>query len=203
MDYRINCKKRVVQENSSVASHSNVGRRHSKSEHKTSAIRRPRKRNQLPDYHNKETSRNTVNRQVLSRNGLPREGCKLHSYSPSWKVPRDRSWQEVKRCIPNCYDCKRRFWVHPVKQHMAPLPQFRLGMTYRPFTNCATDFGRPYLTSQGRGRIRTKKNSRLFLCLQTLCCHLEMATSLDAAGFLNAFTRMTRLAQDAVERQRD
>lgn len=74
---------------------------------------------------------------------------------------------------------------------MAPLPQFRLGMTYRPFTNCATDFGRPYLTSQGRGRIRTKKNSCLFLCLQTLCCHLEMATSLDAAGFLNAFTRMT------------
>ena len=25
-------------------------------------------------------------------------------------------------------------------------------MTYRPFTNCATDYGGPYLTIQGRGQ---------------------------------------------------
>lgn len=62
------------------------------------------------------------------------------------------SQQEVKACIQNCFECKRCFRLHPVKQEMAPLPQFRLQMTYRPFTNCATEYGGPYLTIQGRGR---------------------------------------------------
>ena len=62
------------------------------------------------------------------------------------------SRQEVKACIHNCFECKRRFRLHPAKQQMAPLPQFRLQMTNRPFTNCATDYGGPYLTMQGRGR---------------------------------------------------
>ena len=101
------------------------------------------------------------------------------------------SRQEVKACIRNCYECKRRFRLHPAKQQMAPLPQFRLQMTYKPFTNCATDFGGPYMTIQGRGRTRTKRYLCLFLCLQTHCCHLEMATSLDTGSFMNAFTRMT------------
>ena len=46
------------------------------------------------------------------------------------------------------------------------------------------------MTIQGRGRVRTKRCLCLFFCLQSHCCHLEMATSLDTAGFLNAFTRM-------------
>ena len=101
------------------------------------------------------------------------------------------SRQEVKACIHNCFECKRRFRLHPAKQQMAPLPQFRLQMTNRPFTNCATDYGGPYLTMQGRGRARTKRYLCLFVCLQTRCCHLEMATSLDTGSFMNAFTRMT------------
>ena len=63
------------------------------------------------------------------------------------------SRQEVKACIKNCFECKRRFRLNPAKQQMAPLPQFRLQLTYRPFTNCATDYGGPYLTIQGRGRV--------------------------------------------------
>ena len=101
------------------------------------------------------------------------------------------SRQEVKACIHNCFECKRRFRLHPAKQQMAPLPQFRLQMTNRPFTNCATDYGGPYLTMQGHGRARTKRYLCLFVCLQTCCCHLEMATSLDTGSFMNAFTRMT------------
>lgn len=96
------------------------------------------------------------------------------------------SRQEVKACIHNCFECKRRFRLHPAKQQMAPLPQFRLQMTNRPFTNCATDYGGPYLTMQGRGRARTKRYLCLFVCLQTRCCHLEMATSLDTGSFMNA-----------------
>lgn len=73
---------------------------------------------------------------------------------------------------------------------MAPLPQIRLQMTSKPFANCAVDFGGPCLTIQGRGRTRAKRYLCLFLCLQTHCCHLEMATSLETGAFLNAFVRM-------------
>ncbi|XP_068756531.1 uncharacterized protein [Montipora capricornis] len=33
------------------------------------------------------------------------------------------SRQKVKRCIQNCYECKRRFRLHPAKQRMAPLQE--------------------------------------------------------------------------------
>ena len=74
---------------------------------------------------------------------------------------------------------------------MAPLPQIRLQMTTKPFANCAVDFGGPCLSMQGRGRPRAKRYLCLFMCLQTHCCHLEMATSLETDAFLNAFMRMT------------
>jgi len=98
--------------------------------------------------------------------------------------------EEVKRVNRECRECARRFKVQPVQQQMAPLPQIRLQMTTKPFANCAVDFGGPYLTVQGRGRTRAKRYLCLFLCLQTHCCHLEMATSLDTGAFLNAFVRM-------------
>lgn len=101
------------------------------------------------------------------------------------------SRQEVKACIQKCFERKRCFRLHPGKQQMAPLPQFRLQMTYRPFTNCATDYDGPYLTIQGRGRARTKRYHCFFVCLQTHCCHLEMTTSLDTGSVMNAFTRVT------------
>ena len=101
------------------------------------------------------------------------------------------SRQEVKACIQNCFECKRRFRLHPGKQQMALLPQFHLEMTYRPFTNCATAYGAPYLTIQGRGWARSKWYLCLFVYLQTHWCHLEMATSLDTGSFMNTFTRMT------------
>ena len=74
---------------------------------------------------------------------------------------------------------------------MALLPRIRLKVTSKLFVNCAVDFGGPYLTIQGRGRARAKHYLCLFLCLETHCCHLEMATSLESGAFLNAFVRMT------------
>lgn len=48
------------------------------------------------------------------------------------------------------------------------------------------------LFNQARtGRMRAKRYLCLFLCLQTHCCHLETASSLDTDAFLNAFVRMT------------
>ena len=42
----------------------------------------------------------------------------------------------------------------------------------------AVDFAGPYLTVQGRGKVRAKQYLCLFLCLQTHCSHEEMAWSL-------------------------
>lgn len=64
-------------------------------------------------------------------------------------------------------------------------------MTGRPFENCAADYGGLHLTKQGRGKVRVKRYLCLFVCLQTRCCHLKMASSLDVNGFMNAFVRMT------------
>ena len=72
---------------------------------------------------------------------------------------------------------------------MAPLPAIRLEATMKPFINCAVDFARPYLTAQGRGKVRVKRYLWLFLCLQTHC-HVDMAWSFDTDGFLNALTPM-------------
>ena len=98
--------------------------------------------------------------------------------------------QHVKRCIRECGECCRRYRGGAAQQQMAPLPRLRLEMTEKPFTNCATDFAGPFYTMQGRGKARVKRYLCLFVCLQTRCCHLEMATSLETDAFLNAFTRM-------------
>ena len=42
------------------------------------------------------------------------------------------------------------------------------------------------------GRVRTKRYLCLFHCLQTHCCHLEMATALDTAGFLTLLQEWQR-----------
>ena len=74
---------------------------------------------------------------------------------------------------------------------MAPLPKTRLQQSSRPFKSCAADFGGPFLTKQGRGRVQAKCYLSLFPCLKTHCCHLEMASFLDTDAFLNTFVRMT------------
>ena len=52
------------------------------------------------------------------------------------------------------------------------------------------EMGLHYTLNQGRGRPRVKRYLCLFVCLQTHCCHLEMASSLETDAFLNALTRM-------------
>ena len=99
--------------------------------------------------------------------------------------------EQVKRVMRECFECARRFRSKPAHQQMAPLPNIRLQQSSRPFESCAVDFGGPFLTKQGRGRVRAKRYLCLFLCLNTHCCHLEMASSLDTDAFLNAFVRMT------------
>ena len=169
-----------MHEKSSVASHAIVRCRHSITQHNTLSIRGPRERNQVPNHFTKETSHNTVHRQVGVNYNLNHLCEKYHGIHSC----------QLKRCIQNCYKCKRHFLVHHAKQQMAPLPQFCLEMTYRLFTICTTDFVGPYLTIQGCGRVQRKRYLCLFLYPQMHCCHSEMAIAQDTTGFLNLFTRM-------------
>ena len=72
---------------------------------------------------------------------------------------------------------------------MAPLPRPRL-QSLRAFERVGVDYGRPFLTKQGRGKAKAKRYLCLFACLATRAVHLEMSYSLDTASFINAFTRM-------------
>ena len=95
----------------------------------------------------------------------------------------------IRECERECTRC-RLLKTKPIQQVMAPLPKVRLQVTLRAFSKTAVDYAGPFLTIQGRGRVRQKRYLCLFTCLSTRAVHLEMAYSLSTDGFLNAFYRM-------------
>ena len=95
-----------------------------------------------------------------------------------------RDWEK------KCAYCQRQKAL-PAKQVMAPLPGYRVGMSLRAFSRCSVDFAGPFLTKQGRGKVRLKRYLCLFTCLETRAVHLEMAYDLSTDSFLNAFYRMS------------
>ena len=98
--------------------------------------------------------------------------------------------EEIKAWEKKCAHC-HRLSAKPGSQIMAPLPTVRVTLPLRAFSRVAVDFGGPFMTKQGRGRPRLKRYLCLFTCLQSRAVHLEVATSLDVSGFMNAFVRMT------------
>ena len=94
-----------------------------------------------------------------------------------------RSWEK------KCSWCRRRK-SRPSQQIMSTLPECRLTQSLRAFHHVSVDFGGPFLTRQGRGKVRAKRYLCLFTCLATRAVHLEMAFGLDTNSFLNAFFRM-------------
>ena len=93
--------------------------------------------------------------------------------------------QEVKCCVSSCAECK-----NPTDGTIA---WYSSGNDRKTLRELCDRLRRSvlYFTKQGRGKVRAKRYLCLFLCLQTHCCHLEMATSLDVSGFMNALVRMT------------
>ncbi|XP_074643977.1 uncharacterized protein LOC141900828 [Tubulanus polymorphus] len=96
--------------------------------------------------------------------------------------------EEVKRCKINCKLCHTRKELG-INQKVAPLPRSRLLVSLRCFFSCAVDYGGPFTTKITR-RCTAKRYLCLFTCMATRAVHLEMAYSLDTAGFLLAFSRM-------------
>ena len=104
-----------------------------------------------------------------------------------WIISAREAIREVEK---DCVVYRRRK-AKLATQVMASLPDVRLKMSLRPFTNDAVDYAGPFITIQGRSIRRAKRYLCLFTCLNTRAIHLEMSFKMDTDSFLNAFSRMT------------
>ena len=110
-----------------------------------------------------------------------------HLSAKYWIIAAREAIRELEK---ECAKC-RRDKAKPVNQVMAPLHPSRSCMSLRAFSHASVDFGGPFYTKQGRGKVKQKRYLCLFTCHQTRAVHLEMAYHLDTNSFLNAFYRMT------------
>ncbi|XP_047137343.1 uncharacterized protein LOC124813841 [Hydra vulgaris] len=100
-----------------------------------------------------------------------------------------RGRKEIRDAEAKCNKCKlKRF--KPAQQLMTPLPAMHFKEPRRSFARIGINFGGPFLTMQGRGKIRQKRYLCLFTCLLSRAVHLEMVYNLDTNSFLNVFYRM-------------
>ena len=95
--------------------------------------------------------------------------------------------EEIREWERQCMECRRRK-SSPSSQIMAPLPTSRIET--KAFSHVAVDYAGPFLTKQGRGKVRQKRYLCLFTCMACRAVHLEIAFGLDTDSFLNAFYRM-------------
>ena len=75
---------------------------------------------------------------------------------------------------------------------MGPLPDYRVAQPLHPFSRVGVDYAGPFMTKQGRGKVRAKRYLCLFTCLETRACHLELAHSLSTESFLMALQRFVK-----------
>ena len=98
----------------------------------------------------------------------------------------------LKKILQECYQC-RKWRPKPTVQKMAPLPPSRIpgteGGRVSAFTVTALDVAGPWLTTQGRGKSRTKRWLLIFRCATIGAVHLEMLYSMDTDSFLMALSR--------------
>jgi len=111
--------------------------------------------------------------------------------SLTWTSLRQKFWiiggaAAVRKTIGNCFQCKKRN-AKPLEQFMADLPKERFAMYKPPFYNVGTDYFGPFFIKQGR-RLE-KRYGCIFTCLTTRAVHLEVAHSMTADSFINAFRR--------------
>ena len=84
----------------------------------------------------------------------------------------------IREVEKDCVVCRRRK-AKLATQVMAPLPDIRLKMSLRPFTDAAVDYAEPFITIQGRSIRRAKRYLYLFTCLNTRAIHFEMSFKMD------------------------
>ena len=91
----------------------------------------------------------------------------------------------VAHCISRCVTCSRSRGATQ-EQKMADLPNDRMEPS-PPFTYAAVDYCGPWYMKDGRKEV--KRYIALFTCMASRAVHLEVARSLEADSFLNAFRR--------------
>ena len=111
--------------------------------------------------------------------------------SITWTSLRQRFWiirgaSTVRKILGNCLLCKKRN-AKSMEQIMADLPGERFAVNKPPFYNTGTDYFGPFFVKQGRALV--KRYGCIFTCLTTRAVHLEVAHSLTADSFINAFRR--------------
>ena len=99
-----------------------------------------------------------------------------------------RGRSRIRYIISQCIICRKKL-APPCEQVMAALPVPRVTAFERPFASTGVDYFGPFLVK--RGRCQVKRYGCLFTCLAMRAVHIEVAHSLDAESFLNAFSRFT------------
>ena len=92
----------------------------------------------------------------------------------------------VAHCISRCVKCNRSRGATQ-EPKMADLPNDRMEPS-PPFTYAAVDYCGPWYIKDGRKEV--KSYIALFTCMASRAVHLEVARSLEADSFLDAFRRL-------------
>ena len=109
--------------------------------------------------------------------------CKVRE---NFWIPKGR--QAVKTTIKSCYVCKRLEGKPYQYPSPPPLPKARVEDA-RPFENVGVDYTGCIEVLDPSTKLVQKVYIVLFTCAVTRAVHLELATNLSAATFLNAFRR--------------
>lgn len=110
-------------------------------------------------------------------------------------ILRHRYWIIAARCIirHRIHLCNYCFRVKPKVTHpiMADLPSYRVNPETKAFIHTGCDYAGPFHCTpiRRRGSRSQKVYLCLFTCLTTRAIHLELATDLSTATFMNAFKR--------------
>ena len=81
--------------------------------------------------------------------------------------------EAVKSWESRCNECRRRR-AKISRLSMPPFPSLRLGMPMRAFARCGVAYTGPFLTKQGRGKVRQKRYLCVLTYAATRAVHLEM-----------------------------
>ena len=95
----------------------------------------------------------------------------------------------IREVEKDCVVCRRRK-AKLATQVMDPLPDVRLKMSLRPFTNAAVDYAGPFITIQERSIRKAKRHLYLFTCLNTRAIYLQMSFEMYTDSFFKVFSRM-------------
>ena len=99
----------------------------------------------------------------------------------------------IRSVITSCLYCKRER-IKPAPPFMSDIPEDRLCIDEKPFTNTGVDYLGPYhikLSKRTRSNQATaKRYVALFTCLTTRAVHLEIAGDLSTDAFVLALRRL-------------